>query len=100
VFAHGKLSQPHLILADESSLHIVYTTLLSNIRLSSKCSKSSKFVYRGTFFIEKDADIVPSHYTWKVAFTNLIHKQRIQVKLLNEGAHYTRMCTTLEKFGT
>jgi len=33
------------------------------------------------FFIEKDAEILPAHYTCKVAFTNLIHKQSIQVKL-------------------
>jgi hypothetical protein len=34
-----------------------------------------------TFFIEKDAEILSAHYTWKVAFTNLIHKQSIEVKL-------------------
>jgi hypothetical protein len=34
-----------------------------------------------TFYIENDAEILPAHYTWKVAFTNLIHKQSIQVKL-------------------
>ncbi len=34
-----------------------------------------------TFFIENDAEILHVHYTWKVAFTNLIHKQSIQVKL-------------------
>ncbi len=35
-----------------------------------------------TFFFENDAEIVPAHYyTWKVALTNLIHKQSIQVKL-------------------
>ncbi len=34
-----------------------------------------------TFFIENDAEILRSHYTWKVAFTNIIHKQSIQVKL-------------------
>ncbi len=34
-----------------------------------------------TFFIENDAEIKPAHYTWKVPFTNLIHKQSIQVKL-------------------
>ena len=34
-----------------------------------------------TFFIENDAEILPVHYTWKVAFANFIHKQRIQVKL-------------------
>jgi hypothetical protein len=28
-----------------------------------------------------DAEILPAHYTWKVAFTNLIHKQSIQVKM-------------------
>jgi hypothetical protein len=33
------------------------------------------------FFIENDAEILPAHYTWKKAFTNLIHKQSIQVKL-------------------
>ncbi len=34
-----------------------------------------------TFFIENDAEILPAHYAWKVLFTNLIHKQSIQVKL-------------------
>ena len=34
-----------------------------------------------TFFIENDAEILHMYYTWKVAFTNLIHKQSIQVKL-------------------
>jgi hypothetical protein len=35
-----------------------------------------------TFFIKNDATILPTHYyTWKVAFTNLIHKQSIQLKL-------------------
>jgi hypothetical protein len=34
-----------------------------------------------TFLIENDAEILPAHYTWKVAFTNLIHKQSIQVIL-------------------
>jgi hypothetical protein len=30
-----------------------------------------------TFFIEKDAEILRARYTWKEAFTNLIHKQSI-----------------------
>jgi hypothetical protein len=34
-----------------------------------------------TFFIENEAEILHAHYTSKVAFTNLIHKQSIQVKL-------------------
>ncbi len=34
-----------------------------------------------TFFIKNDAVILPTWYTWKVAFTNLIHKQSIQLKL-------------------
>jgi hypothetical protein len=34
-----------------------------------------------TFFLESDAEMLTVHYTWKVAFTNLIHKQSIQVKL-------------------
>ncbi len=34
-----------------------------------------------TFFIENDAEILREHYPWKVAFTNLIHKQNIHVKL-------------------
>jgi hypothetical protein len=33
------------------------------------------------FFIENDAEILPVCYTWKVAFTNLIHIQSIYVKL-------------------
>jgi hypothetical protein len=33
-----------------------------------------------TFLIENDAEILPVYFTWKVAFTNLIHKQSIQVK--------------------
>jgi hypothetical protein len=33
-----------------------------------------------TFFIEYDAKILPACYTWKVGFTNVIHKQSIQVK--------------------
>ncbi len=33
------------------------------------------------FFIENVAEILPAHYIYKVAFTNLIHKQSIQVKL-------------------
>ncbi len=49
------------------------------------------------FFIENDAEILPAHFTWKKAFTNPIHKQSIQVKLKNEGAHYTCMCTLLDK---
>ncbi len=39
-----------------------------------------------TFFNENDAKILHARYTWKVAFTT---KQSIQVKLLNEGTHYT-----------
>ncbi len=31
--------------------------------------------------LKNDAEILHAHYTWKVTFTNLIHKQRIQVKL-------------------
>jgi len=50
-----------------------------------------------TFFIENYAEILHAHYTWKVAFTNLIHKQSIKVKLQNEGAHYTRVRTILDK---
>ncbi len=34
-----------------------------------------------TFYIENDAEILPAHYTCKVAFTNLIHIQNVQVKL-------------------
>ncbi len=34
-----------------------------------------------TFFIENDAEILHAHYAWKVAFTNLIQNQSIQVKL-------------------
>ena len=34
-----------------------------------------------TFFIVNDAEILSAHYTWKVAFTNLIHIQSIKVKL-------------------
>ncbi len=34
-----------------------------------------------TFFIEIGAEILPAHYTWKLAFTNHIHKQSVQVKL-------------------
>ncbi len=42
-----------------------------------------------TFFNENDAEILHARYTWKVAFTTLIHKQSIWVKLLNEGTHNT-----------
>jgi hypothetical protein len=48
-----------------------------------------------TFFIEYDAKILRAHYTWKVGFTNLIHKQSIQVKrvklrfALYSYAHHT-----------
>jgi hypothetical protein len=48
-----------------------------------------------TIYIESDVKILPAHYTWKVAFTSLINKQSIQVKLSDEGAHYTRMHTIL-----
>jgi hypothetical protein len=41
--------------------------------------------------------MLPAHYTWKVAFANLIHKQSIQVKLSNEGEHYTHVCTVFDK---
>ncbi len=34
-----------------------------------------------TFFIENDTEILPAHYAWKVAFTNLIHKQSFRVIL-------------------
>ncbi len=47
-----------------------------------------------TFFNENDAEILHARYTWKVAFTT---KQSIQVKLLNEGTHYTCMHTLLHK---
>ncbi len=50
-----------------------------------------------TFFTENDAEILTAHYTWKVAYTNLIRKQSIQVKFLNGGALYTRMHTILDK---
>ncbi len=52
-----------------------------------------------TFSIENDAEILPAHYTWKVAFTNLICKQSIQVKLQNEDAHAHCTCihTILDK---
>ncbi len=33
-----------------------------------------------TFFIEYDAELLLARYTWKVGFTNFIHKQSIQVK--------------------
>ncbi len=45
------------------------------------------------FLIENDAEILPVHNTWKVASTNLIYKQSIQVKLQNElysYVHYTQ----------
>ena len=47
------------------------------------------FEYSALYCIENDAEIVPVHYTWKVALTNLIHKQSINVKLQNEGVYYT-----------
>ncbi len=50
-----------------------------------------------TFFIENDAEMLPAHYTWNLALTCLIHKQSIQVKLKNEGEHYTHMHTILDK---
>ncbi len=34
-----------------------------------------------TFFIENEAEILPAQDTWEEAFTNLIHKQSIQLKL-------------------
>jgi len=34
-----------------------------------------------TFFIENDAEILPVHYIWKVAFPSFIHNQSIQVQL-------------------
>jgi hypothetical protein len=34
-----------------------------------------------TFFTKNDAEILPAHYTWKVAFTFLFHKQSIEIKL-------------------
>jgi hypothetical protein len=34
-----------------------------------------------TFFIENEAEILPPQDTWEEAFTNLIHKQSIQLKL-------------------
>jgi hypothetical protein len=37
--------------------------------------------YSMHFFIENDAEILQANYNWKVAFTNLFHKQSIQVKL-------------------
>ncbi len=49
------------------------------------------------FFIENDTEILPAHYTWKVAFANLIHKESVQVKLQNEGGHCTHMHTLLDK---
>jgi hypothetical protein len=49
------------------------------------------------FPIENYAEILHVHCTWKVAFTNLIHKQSIQVKLLNEGLHHTCLHTILDK---
>jgi hypothetical protein len=48
-------------------------------RLSNKYRILSSIVH--TFYIENDAEILPAHYTCKVAFTNLIHKLNIQVKL-------------------
>ncbi len=33
------------------------------------------------FFIENDVEILRANYTRKEAFTNLIHKQSIQIKL-------------------
>ncbi len=50
-----------------------------------------------TFFIENDAEILRAHYTRKEALTKLIHKQSIQVKFQNEGAHFTRIHTILDK---
>ncbi len=32
-------------------------------------------------FYWNDAEILPAHYPWKIAFTNFIHKQSIQVKM-------------------
>jgi hypothetical protein len=62
---------------------------LEQTTLAYPCS-STYSVYRGyhilsstvhTFLIENDAEILPAHFNWKVASTNLIHKQSIQVKL-------------------
>ncbi len=47
-------------------------------------TKNSTIFYHvqlALFFIEIDAEILLAHYTWKVAFINLSHKQSIQVKL-------------------
>ncbi len=57
-------------------LLVLWVKTLQNIFIC--CILSSKV---RTFFIENDAEILPVHYTWKVAFANLIHKQIIQVKL-------------------
>ncbi len=54
---------------------IVYTTQLPFITNTNYCMLLSKV---HTFFIENDAEMLLAHYTWKVAFTNLIHKQSIQ----------------------
>jgi hypothetical protein len=64
--------------------------------ISSNCILSS--ILR-TFFIENDAEVLSAYYTWLVAFTNIIYKQSIQVKLSNEGAHYTHMCTIIDQIG-
>jgi len=37
--------------------------------------------YSAHFFIENDAEILPAQYAWKIAFTNFVHKQSIQVKM-------------------
>jgi hypothetical protein len=49
-------------------------------KMSYFCCRILSSVVR-IFFIENDAEILLAHYTWKVTFTNLIHKQSIKVKL-------------------
>ncbi len=50
----------------KANVELIYCILLSTVH---------------TFLIENDAEILHAHYTWKVAFTNLIHKQSIHVNL-------------------
>ncbi len=66
-------------------MHIIDVRFGNNIIIAMECYYVEKYHILlnivHTFFIENDAVILNVHYTWKQAFTNLIHKQSVQVKL-------------------
>ncbi len=77
-FYHSKIAKS---LSYCKKWHVLWAWLNGTAHLGEMPSYPILLSIVCTFFIENDAEILPTHYAWKIAFTNLIHKQSIEVIL-------------------